>query len=788
MLNSNHPVSQPATIKKTLFPRSMVTVIALLSMLICAQTINGGLSLSAFKQLHLQAIIAEYSAGGDAITARIERALRFGKPLNNFIGLEKLLHQGKNSIGGIVALSVLDNNGETISANKNAVLPPGKTVAQLDNNNTSNYQEHGNKHYLLFPLHERNHHVAGYLCLEFSDTVLANRQQNIIYTSIVALGWTTVIAALLLAGGFFIIFRHSDWHNKRIIYIFVFCVLGSAQIGCSYYNIKLFQHHYLEITQTKATTVARLLQHDINFLLKRGLQLHTLINIDKQMQRTVERVQEIGSISICDTHDTIFYHAGSNNNNNSRFINYLPISKDGQQVGKIKIALDSAAISSATTAIAMDSATIVALLLLFIVEMMILLFATLLRPLVTSEANTGATAVIRPATFIYIYSAALCYSFIPLYMQQIYQPIAGLSRQVVLGLPLTIEMLAGGLILIPVGHWIDRRGWHQPFIAGIILSIGGAILSALAAQPLTFMAARGVTGIGYGMVWMSAQGCVLLQAPPAQRARALSNVVAGIFSGIICGNAVGSMLAQHIGYCRVFFVAATVGSISLLFTLVFMRRYFIAPSQSEKIIAQPDNKLSLLLRDRKAMTIFTCSLLPYSIAMVGILYYISPLYLHQIGSSQATIGRVIMLFGLCMIFIAPRVSALADRIADKRLFVYAGGILASSSLIIFICGNSFWIVPTAVLLFGLSVSVSGASRNLLTIGLPVSNKIGTTRVIGVYRSVDKIAQALGPLFFALLLSVMDIPHAMATAGGLYFLLTLLLMWGLRCRNTSESCD
>ena len=755
--------------------RRMISVLALLALLLTAQALSTGLNLAAFKKLHLNAVISACDAVGAEMAAKINRALKLGKPLDNFIGMEKILCQGRQGINDVGAVGIVNADGQVLYRCGN--LPDTMTpVADSDHgNNGSSHLELGRNHYLLFPLRQHGH-----LLLRLDSRTLQAEQQSIIDAALTISAITTAAAALLLTLGFFIIFNRPALQRKRTVYLFLFVILGAAQLVCSYSNTRLFQNHYRHIVHTKAATVATLLKRDIATYLHYGLDIRALVNIDHHMAATVARADEIAALDILAPNGTRLYHAGSTAAAPPQLVSFLPIKVDGRTVGTIKIILDGAVLSAAVNAIALDSLTIVVLLLLFVVEMMVMLYATLLTELDRAGDRSGyGGSLIRPATFFYVFAAALCYSFIPLYMRQIYQPIAGLSRQVVLSLPVSVEMLAGGIILIPVGHWIDRRGWHQPFIVGTIISIAGATASALALHPLAFIAARAFTGSGYGMVWMSAQGFVLSQAHPRRRARAFSNLVAGIFSGIICGNAVGALLAQQLGFRPVFMVAAAICAASLLFTLIFMRDHFIRPHQCDNDHTDGGAALSALLRDRRAMTMFTCSLMPYSIAMAGLLYYVSPLYLHQLGSSQSTIGRVIMLFGLSMIFIAPQISARADRVGDKRPFVYGGGFLAAASLLLFLLGNSFWIVPAAVTLFGISVGASGASRNLLMASLPVSRRVGVNRVMGVYRSLDKVSQALGPLLFALLLGVMDIPHAMVSVGAAYLLLTLVVMWGWR---------
>lgn len=771
---------------------SLVTMCVLLLLLVFAQLMSGGLSMASFKRLHRDSLVASYDAVGAEIAGKINRALRLGKPLGSFIGMEKLLQQGQRDGINISNLTVVASDGKPLYAINQLAVPTARQIEQAVSNNLDspasmvNYYLLPGKdfNYLLFPLVDRAARVNGYLCLSFATEQMDDKQSQIIYASLQVLFWTTLFAALVLTVGFYFIFNRKFLQRHWIIYVFLFVVLGGAQLGYSIFNITLFQKHYLEISHNKAANMTALLKRDVNFLLERGLSFDALYNIDKRMEQTVDRVPEIAAIDIVDDSGATMYHAGSNVAGPAELTSYLPLTQRGTEVGQVRVVLAAEVLDATSKEIALNSLTVVGLSFLFIMELMVFLFATLLAPLLHKgngeRSCDSQDALIRPTTFVYIFAAALCYSFIPLYMGQLYQPVSGFSRELILGLPLTVEMLAGGLVLVPVGRWIDLKGWHQAFLCGSLISIAGAVMSGLAVDQFTFIAARTLMGVGYAMVWMSAQGFVLLNANPGQRASGISNVVAGIFSGIICGNAVGAMLAQQLGFRPVFMLAAALIVLSLLFAVIFMRPSFHPPVVAQPAATPPlPTGLRQLATDPQALLLFGCSLLPYSVVMVGLLYYVTPLYLTQIGTSQSTIGRVIMLFGLCMIFVAPQVSKFADRLSDKRALVFSGGVLGGFSMLVFLLTKSFWVVPVAVILLGLSVSVSGAARNLLTIGLPITHQLGTTRVIGVYRSIDKIGQSLGPLLVALLLGSLPLEDAMATLGGVYLFLTIVLMVGLQ---------
>ena len=764
--------------KVRLYP--FLTICAILLLLVVTQAINGTLSLLSFDQQHLDTTISGYDVVGGDISAKIERALRLGKPLENFIGIEKLLAQGMAVSSDLENVSVIDKSGNSLyTLNAEARLPAELQVEIGAENRPSSHLQYGEDHFLLYDIRGNGKEIAGYLVLNFNNQHLRQRRGTIIHMSLMVLGGCTLLAALILATGFSAVFHFPGLQRRRIIALFLFVVLGGAQLICSVYNIFLFQENYLEITRTKSHTVARLLKQDVEYLLQKGLKLTTLINLEAQLNTSVAKTVELAWLIIEDDQGERLYQGGEVTNLSGEFVERFSLQVLDKKVGSITVGLNSSVIRDVVREIAFDSLTVVALSLLIVMEFVIFLFATLLRPLVEQEANIRRYAsrdqLMRTTIFLSIFGSSLCYSFIPLYMDQISQPVWGFSREMLLGMPLAVEMLAGGLVLIPAGYWIDRRGWHQPFLLGTVLSCVGMLCSGLASGPVAFIAARALTGVGYGLAWMSAQGYVLLNSDIKHRALAISNVVAGIYGGLICGNAIGALIAHRLGFRDVFFIAGIMLLLLLGFVILFMRHSFTTPESKQVVKKGKGIGVAKMLLDPQILLIFTCSLLPYSIVAVGLLYYVTPLYLVELGARQSDIGRVIMLFGLCMIFVAPHVSRFADKLEDKRILVLAGGLLGSCSLLLFFLSESFWIVPLSVVLFGLSVSISAASRNVIVLALPVAEKMGVSKVMGVYRSVDKLGQTLGALIPASLITFMDIRSAMVVMGVVYLGLTALLM-------------
>src|SRR5690606_37636337 len=94
-----------------------------------------------------------------------------------------------------------------------------------------------------------------------------------------------------------------------------------------------------------------------------------------------------------------------------------------------------------------------------------------------------------------------------------------------------------------------------------------------APNELTFVLARGVTGLGYGLAWMGIQAFVVQYCPQERRGQALANLLAGILAGFITGTAVGGMVAEQFGHDLVLLGTAAMVVAPLGVGLVSLRRF-----------------------------------------------------------------------------------------------------------------------------------------------------------------------------------------------------------------------
>jgi MFS family permease len=434
--------------------------------------------------------------------------------------------------------------------------------------------------------------------------------------------------------------------------------------------------------------------------------------------------------------------------------------------------------------VVVEITTTLAISVLLFNELFILLIKLLQnsRTQMCFQSSTVDPSSIRPAVFLFLFGVDLSAAFVPLHMKNLYQPIYDLPKDVVLGLPISSMFLCVSFTIVIAGIWLDRRGWHEPFLVGLGMMASAMLYAWLSPNAIHFIIAMGLAGLGYGLALMAAQGFVIVHTDEKTKALSLANLFAGMYAGSICGTAFGAMLADRTGYGPVFLLSALTLLLTLGYILLTMR---CAIKQSQLLVCQAKTGQVIaavtachywnFLRNRYVLGLIFLSSLPSAIAVIGLLNYFGPVYLDRLGVSQSVIGSVLILYSICMVYLGPFVSKYIDASDNKRLFVFIGCVLGGGAFLSFHFFTGLTATVIAVLLLGVSSCFVLASQTTYALTLEVTKQLGQGRAIGIFRASSRIGQMLGPILFGWLMVSTDINKGL-TYFGIAYLATAVIFF------------
>ena len=395
------------------------------------------------------------------------------------------------------------------------------------------------------------------------------------------------------------------------------------------------------------------------------------------------------------------------------------------------------------------------------------------RPEGMQTVTEDRLILIRWPFFLFIFAESLSLSFFPLYVKQLYTPIPGWSQELVLGLPISIFMLVWALSLPAGGAWSDRVGRRRAFLTGALVAGVGLALTATAQGIWDLILWRSLTALGYGIVFITAQGYVVDYTPAAQRTRGMAMFLATFFGGSLCGAAIGGILAERIGYAPVFWLSALLA----LIAAAVAGRFLIPPAG---VSAAAPSRLRLgnlwdLLRNPRFMAVTLLTAIPAKLILTGFLYYAMPLYLTTLALNAGDVGRVMMTYGLAMILLSPLVGYLADAWGRRAGFVIVGGLLAALAILLLELKASVLLAVFGITLLGAAqaIGVSPQLSLVMDVSRAHSERMGAGTVMGIFRLLERLGNVLGPIVLALLIGALGFDGAFM-ALGLYALLSVML--------------
>lgn len=403
-------------------------------------------------------------------------------------------------------------------------------------------------------------------------------------------------------------------------------------------------------------------------------------------------------------------------------------------------------------------------------------FGTEVEPV--ERVDDSKLSKVRAPLFAFILAEELTRPFLPGYVKDLLVPIPGLTPEIVVGLPIVLFMLIVALGQPWMGAFAERMGNRRAMTTGALIAAAGFLASSLAASVLDLLLWRSLCALGYGLVFVAAQAHVLAFSDSRNRARSFSVFIGAIMVATVCGPSIGGILADNIGERLTLFVAAllAVGSTA---AIRLMPESSPVPAQASGSRLPRARDFVSLLFNRRFMVVTGLAAMPAKILLTGMCFYLVPLFLLSIDSTQAVAGRVLMTYGVAMVLVSPLAAGLATTRRRMEWFVAAGLLVSGAGgLLLLISAHVIWVFA-AVLLVGLGQALSMAAQSAL-IREHCEQEIaalGEPAVYGVYRLLERLGNAFGPIIAALLVVAVGYRSSFVVTGAAVFIcgLTFLLL-------------
>lgn len=420
--------------------------------------------------------------------------------------------------------------------------------------------------------------------------------------------------------------------------------------------------------------------------------------------------------------------------------------------------------------------------------------------------KSGKYTIIRSAAFIFFFAEYIPLAFLPLFIKDIYElnPVSylGISKQMMLGLPISSYMLGVTIFVLVAGSLLESISLLRSFVMfGVLLVIGSA-LSAFSQNVLQFIIFRFISGMGYGGVLVSGITLIIQNTDLTDRTTGFGHWLAGSSSATVCAVPVGSVIASYLGFRTAMLFSALFSVVLILFVIYVAYRLqlkWLFSKHKEDISGWSDGveigsrakfKLGHLFGVFKDINVFSTLIfasIPVQIAFIGFLHYAFPLYLDSIGISQSNIGRFITLYGLACIIFNPLVSKWSDRLENERIFMIIGNFIIGLVLISFSFAKNIYMILVVISIVGMgNAFVTSTTGTYITLSRE-ARRIGASRLSSIFKSFQKLGTIAGPMLIGILISIYGYIEAMIAIGVMIlFGLIFFIMFSRRLRRQKEA--
>ncbi len=386
----------------------------------------------------------------------------------------------------------------------------------------------------------------------------------------------------------------------------------------------------------------------------------------------------------------------------------------------------------------------------------------------------------------------------------------------------TLYFLAIAIVQVPLGRMADIFGRKKLYALGLVISIIGSIMGALAGSVEVLLISRALQGIGAGMTFNNIIAILTSVYPSGMRGKALGISMAGTYGGLILGPLIGGYMTERFGWESIFVLSACLNLFLIILVYLFIKGEW-REARGDKL----DLTGSIIYSISVALFMYGFSMLPaydaitihmagwilnipgYAIFVIGVLgllmfvrwesRIVSPvfdihlfktnrvflfsnvatlinylatfavtfllsLYLQYIkGLSPQGAGMVLIASAVPMTIITPIAGRLSDKI-EPRLVAAAGLIVGCAALVLLIFlhnATPVWYVILALLLYGTGIGLFSSPNTNAIMGAVDKKMLGlASGTVGTMRTAGMMmSMGIMMILFTLFIGQQEITPA-----------------------------
>ncbi|MDR2368501.1 MAG: MFS transporter [Deltaproteobacteria bacterium] len=179
------------------------------------------------------------------------------------------------------------------------------------------------------------------------------------------------------------------------------------------------------------------------------------------------------------------------------------------------------------------------------------------------------------------------------------------------------------------------------------------------------------------------------------------------------------------------------------------------------------------LTNRGVLNLFFLSVLPTSVALIGLFNYFLPVHLASMGYGPAMVSRLNVLMSLTIILLGPKFGRDVDKSSRQPAWLFVAGILAALAIPTYLVWPTLAGVVLGVGLLSLSTCVTESGHAAYLLNLKATKGVGADQALGLYSGFSRASRMFGPVILGATYGGWGLPGlillgAMVAAASLAF--------------------
>lgn len=735
----------------------------------------------SFKNTYLETTAQDNAVVAEGVVNQLEYALRYGKTLDNYYGIDAVFEELYRYCGYMERVSIVDREQNILYEDGTAKGEPEAFEEELDRvveSGEPSIWTGGGKQHILLPVRGRDQTVTAALSMSYSTDAL--KTQIGFYVSRIyknALISALAGVALFLAL-FFLIRKNQD--RRRLSGILVPAILiSNLMSGMMSYGV--FRQGYLEITRNTAGILESKIAADIDKVVSQGVPYEELYGIDEYFEDILKGTEQMEAVRL--------ESGEAAKAQNGEEISAYPLPADsGGRTATLVMTSSKSYIENRLRDIIINLTVTVITSLMIAAEVIAFVLSVLTAGkkqggmIVKKEDKSfQPLGIVRGLSFFFACFQYMAMAFVSIVLASIYRPVVLLGYEIpyelVMSLPLSIQILTSLFTAWLSGKVVQRFGWKPVAVTGMLIMAAGTVTAACAAEPYLFLFAQVIIGTGLGLSKTSFDIYAVLISSGNDMELYTSNANAGIIVGMSCSSAIGAVIAGAFGYGGAYLVMGGIGCLVTL--LVVLLGQNVVENRGEQTAGGEGKIRGRLPFDTRFFAYLLFMVLPYFFIMMFVDYFF-PVYANGQGMTTETIGYVFLAYGICTSYVGVWIcNRLSKRFGCISLMTGFLGLLGVG-IFVFSARNVFFFSVVLVMTIAIADGIMPSQQFKYLYSLPFARKAGFSRAVSMEGIFSSAIRGVAPMIFGYIMmrgntGLLAVAALIVLCAAVFWLVNVLCM-------------